>query len=181
VKITGPFGDAYFRRKHPGRLVLVSSGTGFAPIWAIAEAAIKERPTRELVLIAAARELDSLYMIPALCRLALFPSAMIIPTVLAGQTVTSAVRRGQPTNYLPPLSTSDVVYAAGGPGVVRAVEQIAQAAGAVCFTDPFLPAADENPGNAILSRTAQWLVPTAPEPPPTAPEPPPMAIIVGAR
>ncbi|HEY2531044.1 MAG TPA: cytochrome b/b6 domain-containing protein [Xanthobacteraceae bacterium] len=179
VKMTGPFGDAYFRRKHPGRLVLVSSGTGFAPIWAIAEAAIKERPTRALILIAAARELDSLYMIPALCRLALFPRVMIIPTVLAGQTVTTAVRRGQPTTYLPPLSSADVVYAAGGSGIVRAVEQIAQAAGAACFTDPFLPAADENPGNTLFSRTAQWLVPTAPEPPPTAPEPPPMSIIVG--
>ena len=164
--MTGPFGGAYFRPNDPGRVILISSGTGFAPIWAIAEAAIKERPGRELVLIAGARDLDSLYMIPALCRLALFPRVTIIPTVLAHQSITPAVRYGQPADYLPALSQGDVVYAAGAPGLVQTVVQIAQAAGASCFTDPFLPAAGRNDGGTLLSRTAAWLAPAAQTAPP---------------
>lgn len=161
VKLTGPFGSAYFRPKHQGRLVLISSGTGFAPIWAIAEAAIKENPRRDLVLIAGARDLDSLYMIPALCRLALFPRVIIIPTVSTRQTITPAVRYGDPSDYLPPLSTGDVVYAAGGPATVKETVRIAEIAGAAYFTDPFLPAVAENGGATFLSRTAKWFAPPA--------------------
>jgi NAD(P)H-flavin reductase/ferredoxin len=166
VKMTGPFGAAHFRPNKPGRFVLISSGTGFAPIWAIAEAAIREKPTRELVLIAGARELSSLYMIPALCRLALFPHVTIIATVLAQQSVTRAIRNGQPVNYLPPLSTSDIVYAAGAPALVQSVGKIAQASGASCFADPFLPASEGVGGKTFLSRTAKWFVPAAEKSPP---------------
>jgi NAD(P)H-flavin reductase/ferredoxin len=156
VKLTGPFGAAYFRPKQHGRLVLISSGTGFAPIWAIAEAAIRENPRRDLVLIAGARDLDSLYMIPALCRLALFPRVIIIPTVSQRQTITPAVRYGEPTDYLPPLSRSDAVYAAGGPATVKESVRIAEIAGATYFTDPFLPAAGGNGDATFFSRTAKW-------------------------
>jgi NAD(P)H-flavin reductase len=157
VKLSGPFGTAYFRPKQRRRLVLISSGTGFAPIWSIAEAAIREDPRRDLVLIAGARDLDSLYMIPALCRLALFPRVIIIPTVSTRQSVTPAVRYGDPHDYLPPLSTNDVVYAAGGPATVKETVRIAESAGAAYFTDPFLPAADGNGDATLLSRTAKWL------------------------
>jgi NAD(P)H-flavin reductase/ferredoxin len=174
VKMTGPFGAAYFRTNDPGRLVLISSGTGFAPIWAIADAAIRERPKRELVLIAGARDLDSIYMIPALCRLALFPRVTIIPTAMKRQGITSAVRHGPPTNYLPTLSESDVVYAAGAPALIQAVIQIAQATGAQYFTDPFLPAGDSNDDRAFLSRFSNWIAP-APQ------NPPPLSIFVGRR
>jgi NAD(P)H-flavin reductase/ferredoxin len=155
VKLSGPFGTAHFRPKQQRRLVLISSGTGFAPIWAIAEAAIRENPRRDLVLIAGARDLDSLYMIPALCRLALFPRVIIIPTVSTRQAVTPAVRFGDPTDYLPPLSTSDVIYAAGGPATVKESVRIAEVAGAAYFTDPFLPAADGNGDATFFSRTAK--------------------------
>jgi NAD(P)H-flavin reductase/ferredoxin len=165
VKMTGPFGSAYFQRNDFGRLVLISSGTGFAPIWAIAEAAIREKPTRELVLIAGARDLESLYMIPALCRLALFPRVTIIPTAAARQTITPAVRHGQPANHLPPISSRDVVYVAGGPSLVKSVAEIAQARGALCFSDPFLPATDANDEHTFFARASKWLAPGAQSPP----------------
>ena len=165
VKMTGPFGAAYFRADQRGRLVLISGGTGFAPIWAIAEAAIKERPARELILIAGARELCSLYMIPALCRLALFPRVTIIATVSSQQDVTPAIRHGSPTSYLPPLSSRDVVYVAGAPALVDAVGQIARASGASCFADPFLPAPDRVEERTFFSRTTAWFAPAAQTPP----------------
>jgi len=158
VRLKGPFGTAYFRPRHRGRLVLLSSGTGFAPIWAIAEAAIREKPNREVVLITGAREVQSLYMIPALCRLALFPHVTIIPTAQQHQSISPAVQQGQPTDYLPPLSVSDVIYVAGGAGVVRATARMAAATGTPCFTDPFLPAAEESAGKTLMSHAAKWFV-----------------------
>jgi 3-phenylpropionate/trans-cinnamate dioxygenase ferredoxin reductase subunit len=162
VSLTGPFGSAYFRPRNASRLVLVSSGTGFAPIWAIAETAIKEWPERELVLIAGARSLRSLYMIPALCRIALFPRVTIIPVISADQAVTPAVRSGRPTDFLPALRADDVVYAAGAPAMVTEVTRMAEAAGTGCFADPFEPAKSPD---TLLSRAAQWLLPTTPDSP----------------
>src|SRR6516162_7108403 len=75
-------------------------GTGFAPMWAIAVAAITERPQRELVFVAAARKLQSFYMHGALCRLARFPNVTIIPVVSEPQNVSAAVRTGRPTHYM---------------------------------------------------------------------------------
>ncbi len=156
VKLTGPFGTAYLRPYRSQRLVLVASGTGFAPIWAIAEAAIKELPQRELVLLVGANTLESLYMIPALCRLALFPNVTIIPIISKHQAVTKVVRKGRPTDYLPALSGRDIVFTAGAPAMVEAVARIAEAAGAKCYTDPFEPKPDRRDEAGFLSRAADW-------------------------
>ncbi len=139
VKVTGPFGSAFLRPNHSGRTVLVSSGTGFAPMWSIAVAAITEQPERKLTFVVAARKLQSFYMHRALCRLALFPNVTIIPTVSEPQHVSPAIRSGRPTDHLPKLSRNDVVYACGAPAMTEQVARTAKAAGAKCFTDPFLP------------------------------------------
>jgi NAD(P)H-flavin reductase len=156
VKLTGPFGAAYLRTYPSQRLVLVAGGTGFAPIWAIAEAAIKELPRRELVLLVGANTLEQLYMIPALCRLALFPNVTIVPIISERQAVTQVVREGRPTDYLPALSGRDIVYTAGAPAMVEAVARMAEAAGAKCYTDPFEPDANRREGAGFLSRAADW-------------------------
>ena len=94
VRLTGPLGSAFFRPNHAGRTVLVASGTGFAPMWSIAVAAMTERPQRELMFVVAARKLQSFYMHAALCRLALFPNVTIIPVVSEPQNVSPAIRTG---------------------------------------------------------------------------------------
>jgi NAD(P)H-flavin reductase len=139
VRLSGPFGSAFLRRDHRGPIVLVAGGTGFAPMWSIAVAAITERPERELVLIVGARELRSLYCYSALCRLARFPNVTIIPVVSEPQRDFSAIRVGLPTDYLPPLSPDHVVYTSGPPVMTESVGRIARAAGARCYADPFLP------------------------------------------
>jgi len=143
VRLTGPFGSAFLRPNHSGSIVLAASGTGFAPMWSVAVAAIMERPQRELIFVVAARKLQSLYMHSALCRLALFPNVTIIPTVSEQQNVSPAIRSGRPTDHLPSLSPDDVVYTSGAPAMTDTVARIARAAGAKCYTDPFLP--NENP------------------------------------
>src|SRR5689334_20821326 len=139
VRLTGPLGTAFFRQEHQGRVVLVASGTGFAPMWSIATAAIIEQPRRELLFVVAARKLQSFYMHAALCRLALFPNVAIIPVVSEPQDVSPAFRIGRPTDFLPALSAHDVVYTSGAPIMTNEVARIARSAGAICYTDPFTP------------------------------------------
>jgi NAD(P)H-flavin reductase len=156
VKLTGPFGDAYLRTDHSGSLVLVASGTGFAPMWSIAVAAIMERPQRELIFVVSARKLQSLYMHSALCRLALFPNVTIIPTVSEPQDVSSAIRIGRPTDYMPNLSQNDVVYTSGAPVMTEAVSRIARDAGARCYADPFVPSPSTAGPDTLVERLIGW-------------------------
>ena len=156
VRITGPFGSAFLRPDHGGRIVLASSGTGFAPMWSVAVGAIMERPQRELVFLVAARSLQSLYMLAALCRLALFPKVIIIPIVSEPQSVSSAIRAGRPNDHLPVLSPSDVVYAAGSPSMTESVGRIAKAAGAKCYTDPFTSNAKLTDQEKLAQRVTGW-------------------------
>jgi len=162
VKLTGPFGTAFFRRDHPGRMVLVASGTGFAPIWSIALAAIVERRNRDIVLVVGARSLRSLYMVGALCKLAPFPNVTIIPVVSETQTFSAAVRIGRPADYVPALASSDVVYVAGAPAMVQAVARMARAAGARCYRDPFATQARPAEPRSFFQRATSWLISDAP-------------------
>jgi 3-phenylpropionate/trans-cinnamate dioxygenase ferredoxin reductase subunit len=162
VKLTGPLGAAFFRPGHPGRAVLVASGTGFAPIWSIALAAIVERRDRDMLLVVAARDLRSLYMVRALCKLAPFPNVTIIPVVTEAQTFSNAVRIGRPTDYMPALSSSDVVYTAGAPAVVQAVARMAKAAGAPCYMDPFAAQSGRAEPRSLLHRATAWFTSDAP-------------------
>ena len=139
VRVTGPLGSAHFRPNHRGRTVLIASGTGFAPMWSIAAAAITEEPRREMMFVVAARKLQSFYMHQALCRLALFPNVTIIPVVSEPQNVTAAIRIGRPLDFLPMLSPDDMVYASGAPAMTNEIARIARQASAVCYTDPFVP------------------------------------------
>src|SRR6185312_4120286 len=152
VRLTGPFGSAFFRPDHPGRIVLVASGTGFAPMWSIATTAIVEQPRRELVFVVAARKLHSFYMHAALCRLALFPNVVIIPVVSEPQQLSVAIRTGRPTDFLPPLKPDDVVYTSGAPMMTDEVARIAREAGVLCYSDPFVPHAREAERPGLMDR-----------------------------
>ncbi len=168
VRLTGPFGGAFLRPNHSGSIVLVASGTGFAPMWSIAVAAILERPQRELIFVVAARKLQSLYMHAALCRLALFPNVTIVPIVSEPQNVSHAIRHGRPTDHLPNLSRNDVVYTAGAPAMTESVARIARAAGARCYTDPFVSNTKPSEPTTLMARLSGWFDPamlrSAPKP-----------------
>jgi 3-phenylpropionate/trans-cinnamate dioxygenase ferredoxin reductase subunit len=126
-------------------------------MWSIAVAAIMERPQRELIFVVAARTVQSFYMHAALCRLALFPNVTIIPTVTEPQSVSAAVRIGRPTDHLPVLSPSDIVYASGAPAMTERVARMARAAGAKCHTDPFTSSARLAEPKRMAQRLSGWL------------------------
>lgn len=158
VEITGPFGSAYFRPNLPGRVILVGTNTGFAPIWSIAASALRENPYRQLVIIVGGKSLEALYMAPALYQLSRFPNVHITPVCSTPQNLTQSVRFGRPTDYLPQLFPDDVLYACGAPAMVGAIQAIAVRAGAVCYADPFQPTASKKePDRALVSQAGGWL------------------------
>jgi len=157
AKLTGPYGSAHFRPNLEGRLILVATNTGFAPIWSIAVAALRENPERRMMIIAGGRTIESLYMGPALAQLARFPNVLVAPVCSTPQTVTTAVKPGRPTDYLPRLLPTDVLYACGAPGMVDSVKSIAARVGAVCYADPFLPTTNDTAVKSAVTRVKRWL------------------------
>jgi NAD(P)H-flavin reductase/ferredoxin len=153
VKIQGPFGLAFLRPASLNRLVLVASGTGFAPIWSIAVAAIREHQRRRVVMVVGARTIESLYMMNALCILARYPNVTIIPVVETPQNLSRTIRIGSVAHYVPELSPEDTVHACGPLRLVETVSRMAAAADAPCHCVPFAPQpAKEN----ALSRALGW-------------------------
>lgn len=137
LTVHGPFGNA-FHRMGDGRIVLVATGTGWAPVWAIARASRFRQPNREMVVIVGARAVEDLYMRESLAWLA----QTGVGTALATASRLSprdgnAVIAGRVTDNLPNLSAEDTVYAAGNPSMVAAVQALCQEAGATCHSDPF--------------------------------------------
>jgi 3-phenylpropionate/trans-cinnamate dioxygenase ferredoxin reductase subunit len=161
VKLTGPYGSAHFRPNLDSRLILVATNTGFAPIWSIAVAALRENPERMMMIIAGGRTIESLYMGPALAQLARFPNVLVVPVCSTPQTLTKSVNLGRPTDYLPRLLSTDVLYACGAPGMVDSIKSIAARIGAVCYADPFLPTTDDTVEESVLTRAKGWLAVTS--------------------
>jgi 3-phenylpropionate/trans-cinnamate dioxygenase ferredoxin reductase subunit len=137
VIVEGPFGHAFLRPNRSNRLVLVAGGTGFAPIWAVADAALRENPQRNIFLIAGSRKLASFYMAPALRLASRSPGLTIVATVEEEQTQYRSVAVGSPADHIPDLEPDDEVYAAGSPTMVERVRCAARQSGAKFYSDPF--------------------------------------------
>jgi 3-phenylpropionate/trans-cinnamate dioxygenase ferredoxin reductase subunit len=149
LRIQGPYGRAFLRTGGAGRLILAGSGTGFAPIWAIACMALRENRDRSVVVIAGARRLSALYMTPALVLLARMPNVTIIPVIDEGPSPHSSVRIGRIEAHVPPLAASDTIFACGSPRMVEALARLVEKAGATFYADPFEPAGPEQPAGLI--------------------------------
>jgi NAD(P)H-flavin reductase/ferredoxin len=157
LTVTGPYGSAYFRPNLENRMILVSTGTGFAPIWSIIASALHENPNRLIMLIVGGSNLDALYMGPALGRLKKFPNVRILPVCSAKNIPYKAIRPGRPTEYMPRLYSSDVVYTCGVPAMVDDIKAIAAKAGAVCYADPFVQSNDNDQEESTLAKALAWL------------------------
>lgn len=139
LTVEGPFGHAFLRTGRTNRLILVAGGTGFAPMWAVGDAALRENPQRPIVFVAGARQLGQLYMVRALEFASRFPNVGVVVTAEEAQDHYPHVRHGRPSDHVPPLTAGDIVYAAGAPAMVDAVGKQAHAAHATFYADPFEP------------------------------------------
>lgn len=153
LKIEGPFGSAYYRQDGEDRLVLVASGTGFAPILSVLMAALDDPHKKPIVLVIGARNLKSLYMASALIDLNRRSEIeLIVATNEPPQY--EVVRHGTPIDFLPALRPTDGVYAAGSPAMIEQIARKAGAAGANLYADPFEPAS--TPADNWLTRNFAW-------------------------
>lgn len=154
VRIEGPLGSAYLRRGERGRLILIGGGTGFAPVWSIATAALKENSARPIVILASARSRDAFYMAPALRLVSRFPNVTVVACIDDPREAGSGFKCGGPLRHLPPLMSTDFVYAAGAPALVTAAGACADKVRATFYADPF----DLGPQpESWLERARVWL------------------------
>jgi ferredoxin-NADP reductase len=156
VRILGPYGSAYLRSRHEGRLVLVGTGTGFAPIWSIAHQALCELPDREMIVLAGARSPSGLYMIPALERLGRFPHVHVRPFVMSAENGVGQDLVATIDEILPMLRSDDMAYAAGSADTVRETMALCASAGVPCHADSFssAPLRDEWPERRAFRRVS---------------------------
>jgi NAD(P)H-flavin reductase/ferredoxin len=151
VHVRGPFGQAFLREGN-GPVVLVSGGTGWAPIWSVAAEARRSQRHRDLFVIAGVRDPASLYMRQSLEWLTDDGVRDVIATTQIGAS--RPILAGLPTHYLPSLGLEDTVYVAGPPGLVDAIKTKARDGRARCYADPFLPGVQKF---SMLDRMRQML------------------------
>ena len=163
VSVRGPFGQGFLRygtgETENGRIVLISSGVGFAPIWSMAVAARLGQPHRPLVLIASAHDPRNLYMRPAFDWLAKHGVNDLILTASAACPMPPA-KFGRATLFIPPLKPNDTVHVAGHIGLTKAVQESAAKAGARCYAIPFV-ATQQAPDTSLTHRLARLILPAA--------------------
>jgi 3-phenylpropionate/trans-cinnamate dioxygenase ferredoxin reductase subunit len=156
VEIEGPHGLAFLRPGQVGRLVLVGSGTGFAPVWAVAAAALRENPMRPIVMVAASRKRTAFYMGKALDILARFPRVHVKAIIDELVGPDRMLLAGPAIVHLPDLTDQDIVHAAGAPKLVEAIGERAREAGAEFFADPFETATA--PRTGWVDSAKAWLM-----------------------
>jgi dihydroorotate dehydrogenase electron transfer subunit len=125
VDIVGPLGRPFALPREPATCVLVGGGYGTAPLFPLADA-LRGRGCRVDFVIGAAKE-ERLF------------GALDAKRISATLTVTtddgSVGHRGRVSDVLPDVlvsSKADVIYACGPMGMLRAVANIADAAGIPC-------------------------------------------------
>lgn len=147
ARVRGPSGEAY-HRPGLGRLILVATRGGFAPLWAIARATRCREPERETLILIGARTGPDLYMRESLAWLA----------GTGAQVVTSCAtapargdRTGPVTAHLPRLGLGDTVHALGHPRLVAAVARLARDMGAECRAEALAAAPRERSSCAVIA------------------------------
>jgi NAD(P)H-flavin reductase/ferredoxin len=153
VTLRGPFGHAYLRSGH-NKLIFVSGGTGFAPIWSMALASCLSNPLRPMSLVVGVSDASRLYMREALDWLRARGITDIATTAHSGSA--AGVLIGQPIDFLPALAGTEYLYAAGNPAMVAAVKSRGQLLKARCFADPFNPSVQKP---RLLRRLSRFLQP----------------------
>lgn len=156
VTIEGPYGSAFVRPGNHERLVLFAGGTGFAPIWSIADAVLRTGDPRPILIFVGAGSIYSLYMAQALERMSHCANVAVVPVVAEPHDLSPHVRTGNAADFASVIAPGDVVHAAGAPHMIEALRVYTNAAGVAFYADPFVPASEMSNGS-LLSRAAARL------------------------
>lgn len=98
VRITGPLGASYLRRRHTGPMLLVAGGTGLAPVLSILRGAVAAGMTNPMHLYFGVRTARDLYAVNRLADLAAAHPQLTVHHVIANGDAPAGMRRGLVTD-----------------------------------------------------------------------------------
>jgi NAD(P)H-flavin reductase/ferredoxin len=154
IEVAIPYGDFYVREEHDKPILLLASGTGFAPIKSIVEDAIKRKLTRSMVLYWGARRAEDLYRLELARKWeAQLPWFRFVPVLSEAGPAEGWEGR---TGFVHQAAMDDIaslagyqVYACGAPAMINAARQAfvheRQLDRDAFYCDAFVPAAAANP------------------------------------
>jgi ferredoxin-NAD(P)+ reductase (naphthalene dioxygenase ferredoxin-specific) len=157
VKVRGPMGTSYWRRKHTGPIIAIAGGSGLAPIASIIETALAGGARQPIRLYVGARAERDLYRLDRFAELAArHPNLEVVP-VLSEPDAPTARRTG----FLKDVIAADIAdldgakaYLAGPPIMVETCVGVLEARGmrrGDCHADAFYTEAEKR---ALASRSA---------------------------
>lgn len=123
VRVTGPLGTAYLRRKHEGPMLCVAGGTGLAPVLSIVRGALESGMTNPIHVYFGVRSKDDVYCTEVLESLQVrYPNLNVHVVVTVGDVVPGQ-RGGLVTDAVEadwPSLEGFRVYLCGSPPMVDA-------------------------------------------------------------
>jgi ferredoxin-NAD(P)+ reductase (naphthalene dioxygenase ferredoxin-specific) len=128
IRVSGPLGTAYLRKKHEGPILCVGGGTGIAPVLSIVRGAIDAGMKNPVHLYFGVRSQEDLYDADRLTKLAAEHGSMKVNIVVATGPVESAQRSGLVTDAIKndfPNLKDFCAYFCGAPAMVEALNSLA--------------------------------------------------------
>lgn len=132
VRVSGPLGTAYLRKKHEGPILCVGGGTGIAPVISIVRGVIEAGMTNPINLYFGVRSHEDLYDAERLRKLAVEHGAMKVNIVVATGPVSNGQRAGLVTEAIKadhPSLIDFCAYFCGAPAMVEALNSLAMELG----------------------------------------------------
>jgi len=145
VRLRGPSGECFYRPDRPeAPMLLVGTGTGLAPLWAILRDAFSQGHRGPITLVHGARDVAGLYYVTELQALSrTYTQLRYVRCVLEGEAE-EGLEVGDMTTVVPRLAgklTGTRVYLCGDPERVVALKKRCFLAGASMkdiYADPFV-------------------------------------------
>jgi ferredoxin-NAD(P)+ reductase (naphthalene dioxygenase ferredoxin-specific) len=132
VRVTGPMGSAYLRRKHAGPMLCVAGGTGLAPILSIVRGTIDARMPNPIHLYFGVRSNRDIYGLDELAALSERHPALTVHVVVTGGEHHEGHRLGLVTDAIE-QDWKDLggwrAYLCGSPPMVEAATRLVRVKG----------------------------------------------------
>ncbi|MEY2890107.1 MAG: naphthalene 1,2-dioxygenase system ferredoxin--NAD(+) reductase component [Pseudomonadota bacterium] len=132
LRVSGPLGTAYLRRKHTGPMLCVGGGTGLAPVLSIVRGAIQAGMTQPIHLYFGVRSDADLYDVERLRLLAAACPNLTLNIVVAMGSILPGMRSGLVTDAIAAdhASLADWrAYLCGAPAMVEALSLLVSGLG----------------------------------------------------
>jgi ferredoxin-NAD(P)+ reductase (naphthalene dioxygenase ferredoxin-specific) len=132
VRVSGPMGSAYLRRKHEGPMLCVAGGTGLAPILSIVRGAIAAGMSNEIHLYFGVRSDRDVYAVDELEQLQSLHPALRVHYVVTAGTRAPHHRAGLVTDAIDQdfkRLAGSRAYLCGSPPMVEAATRLVRAKG----------------------------------------------------